>query len=184
MTVEAGQVYTKLCPFDAVETDEQIEILEVKPAANGKPAALVRNLKSDYEHGVYIVNECIDGYVLGERIYKTITVEAGQVYNKLCPFDGIKLSEQIEILEVKRGFNGEPAALVQDIKTGYKHGVYIDDGCLDGYILGIRKADSKAVTLDEHIEKYHNGKRANFARAQGVMPQQVNKWLSGEWNCS
>ena len=37
------------------------------------------------------------------------------------------------------------------------------------------------MLLSEYIEKHHDGIRKDFASSQGVMPQQVNKWLAGNW---
>ena len=37
------------------------------------------------------------------------------------------------------------------------------------------------VLLKDYINKYYTGVRADFARAQGVLPQQVTKWLANDW---
>lgn len=37
------------------------------------------------------------------------------------------------------------------------------------------------MLLTDYIDEHHKGNRAEFARAQGVLPQMVNKWLSGGW---
>lgn len=36
-------------------------------------------------------------------------------------------------------------------------------------------------TLKGYIEFYHAGSQADFARQMGVTPQQVTKWIKGEW---
>ena len=37
------------------------------------------------------------------------------------------------------------------------------------------------MLLSDYIDQHYNGIRADFARSQGVAPQQVNKWLAGRW---
>ena len=37
------------------------------------------------------------------------------------------------------------------------------------------------MLLKDYINKYYIGVRADFARAQGVLPQQVTKWLASDW---
>ena len=37
------------------------------------------------------------------------------------------------------------------------------------------------MLLSDYIDQHHKGSRAGFARSQGVVPQQVNKWLAGQW---
>ncbi|OKP18815.1 MULTISPECIES: hypothetical protein [Serratia] len=36
-------------------------------------------------------------------------------------------------------------------------------------------------TLLGYINIFHNGSQADFARHMDVTPQQVTKWISGEW---
>lgn len=36
------------------------------------------------------------------------------------------------------------------------------------------------MKLTEYIEKYYGGNKSEFARSNGVLPQQVNTWLKME----
>ncbi len=37
------------------------------------------------------------------------------------------------------------------------------------------------MTLIEYIEKYYSGNQASFASACGVKPQQITKWINGQF---
>ncbi|WP_419057413.1 hypothetical protein [Kluyvera georgiana] len=37
------------------------------------------------------------------------------------------------------------------------------------------------MKLIEYIEKYYSGNKSEFARANEVLPQHVNKWLNGDY---
>lgn len=37
------------------------------------------------------------------------------------------------------------------------------------------------MKLTEYIDKYYGGNKSEFARANGVMPQQVNNWINGNY---
>ncbi len=34
------------------------------------------------------------------------------------------------------------------------------------------------MKLTDYIQEHHNGNASEFARSQGVLPNQVNRWLS------
>lgn len=36
----------------------------------------------------------------------------------------------------------------------------------------------KAITLEQYINQVHGGKKAEFARVTGILPQQVTKWIN------
>ena len=67
-TVKKGQTFNQICPFTGDHTGQTVEVMEVKPAANGKPAALVRIVSGNdihaigYEFGVYITSSTLEGY--------------------------------------------------------------------------------------------------------------------------
>ena len=67
-TVKKGQTFNQVCPFTEDHTGQTVEVLKVKAAANGQPAALVRIVSSNYkdavgyEFGVYIVAGGLQGY--------------------------------------------------------------------------------------------------------------------------
>jgi hypothetical protein len=37
------------------------------------------------------------------------------------------------------------------------------------------------VSIDRYIKLKFSGNKAAFARSQGVVPQQVTKWINGGW---
>ncbi|EFT7068470.1 hypothetical protein G6162_001526 [Salmonella enterica] len=37
------------------------------------------------------------------------------------------------------------------------------------------------MKLTEYIDKYYNGSKAEFARANGVLPQRVTEWVNGDF---
>lgn len=37
------------------------------------------------------------------------------------------------------------------------------------------------MKLTEYIEKYYDGNKSAFARANEVLPQQVNNWINGDY---
>ncbi|MGG8042492.1 helix-turn-helix domain-containing protein [Klebsiella aerogenes] len=37
------------------------------------------------------------------------------------------------------------------------------------------------MKLTEYIDKYYGGNKSEFARENGVMPQQVNNWVNGDY---
>ena len=37
------------------------------------------------------------------------------------------------------------------------------------------------MKLIKYIEKYYNGNQSEFARAEGVSRQHVQKWVSSDW---
>jgi len=45
----------------------------------------------------------------------------------------------------------------------------------------MNKSQFAVVTIDRYIKLKFNGNKAKFARSQGVTPQQVTKWINGNW---
>jgi len=45
----------------------------------------------------------------------------------------------------------------------------------------MEKAQFVVVTISRHIKLRFKGNQAGFARSQGVLPQQVTKWINAGW---
>lgn len=38
-----------------------------------------------------------------------------------------------------------------------------------------------AISLEQHITENYDGNKAEFARANDVIPQQVTRWIKQDW---
>jgi hypothetical protein len=45
----------------------------------------------------------------------------------------------------------------------------------------MKKQQFAVVSIDRYIKTKFAGSKAEFARSQGVLPQQITKWINGGW---
>lgn len=117
-----------------------------------------------------------------------MTVKTGQIYNEVCPFDNVATGKQVEVIRVDT-INGKRVCKLRVIRASHSLDIdsevtgWIDGDTIAGYEIDPYSPNADAdggqpQTLTQYIDCHHNSNKADFARSQGVNPQQVTRWVN------